>query len=153
MSQAQANTTAAPTSGDIDPRTMFQRKRAITLPVLKMVPGKTRWIGVMGPMHQGKKVDDQKEAATLMRAVDMYTGEEGLFVCPKVLQNELNEAFPGEAYVGRGFEVTYTRVPEKKYNLCSIVEVTVPDHIQAFIDKATKDALATTAGKGGSKGR
>ena len=140
--------TVAP-STDAEIRAMFQRKKAVTLPVLKMTPGKPRWIAILSPMALGKKVDDQKEPAMLVRAVDMVTGEEGQFVCPKVLQNELQEAY-GEGYVGRGFEITYTRVPEKKYNLVSIIEVTVPDNIQAFIDKATKDAVAAT--KGGSKG-
>jgi len=108
----------------------FKRVRAVTLPVLKLEKGKPRYVFMLGPLHSGKKIDDQKEAATLIHAVDMETGEEGLIICPSVMVKELQENYPGESYVRKGFEVILTRVPEKRYNLVSLTEVAPPDDFE-----------------------
>lgn len=111
----------------------FKRVCALTLPVLKLEKGKTRYLAFLGAMHTGKAIGD-KPAATLLHSLDMETGEEGTVIVPAVMQSELNDGYPGDAYVGRGFEVTITRVPEKRYNLVSIAEVTIPDDVQRTVD-------------------
>lgn len=133
----------------------FTRIRSVTLPVLKIEPGKdARFIYVVGPMTLGKKIDDQKEPATIMHSIDMDTGEEGVVICSTVLKNELNTNYPGESYIGKGFEVSMTRDREKKYNHCSIAEVAVPDELLGAL-KAKADAVAkataATAGKAKAK--
>lgn len=120
----------------------FQRVRAVTQSVLKLPTGQSRYLYLIDPMTVGKKIDDKKEPATLCHAVDMETGEEGVIICPMVLQKELNENYPGESYVGKGFEISKTRDPEKKYNHVSISEVAVPDD---FTPPPSSAALAAAA--------
>lgn len=124
----------------------FKRLRSVTLPVLKLEKGKPRYLYILGAMHAGKKIDDQKEAATLIHAVDMETGEEGTVICPAIMVKELTENYPNAGYVGKGFEVVLTRVPEKRYNLVSICEVAPPDD---FTPPNT--GAAEPAGKSGKK--
>jgi hypothetical protein len=123
----------------------FQRVRSVTLPVLKLEKNQTRYLAILGAMHKGKKIDDQKEAATICRAVDMSTGEEGQVICPTVMEKELNENYPGETYVGRGFEVTLTRVPDKRYNIVSLAEVSIPAELEATIDKMRRNGASASA--------
>lgn len=126
-----------------DPK--FARLRAVTLSVLKLEKGQPRFLYFIGPMHKGKKIDDQKEPATLIHAMDMETGEEGVVIVPTVMQKELIENYPDESYVGKGFEVTITRDMEKKYNHVAISEVSVPDDFTPPSSKAALDAAAATA--------
>ena len=99
----------------------------VTLPVLKLkAAGNARYFKITGPMHLGKKIDDQKEAATICTAIDCASGEVGQIVCPTVMQKELNENYPKDAYVGKFFELVLTRVPEKKYNIVTLTEIADP---------------------------
>jgi len=127
------------------PAPQFKRVRSVTLPVLKLEKDKTRYIAVLGAMHKGKKIDDQKDAATIVHALDMVSGEEGVVICPTVMEKELNEGYPGEAYVGRGFEITLTRVSDKRYNIVSLAEVSIPDETQAVVDAMRKQSMASAA--------
>lgn len=120
----------------------FKRIRNVTLPVLKLGLGQPRFLYILGPMKEGPKLDDKKEPAILIHAADMETGEEGNVIAPAILRKELTEGYPGDGYVDRGFEVTKTRDPEKKYNHVSIAEVAVPDD---FVPPATDAALAAEA--------
>lgn len=117
----------------------FQKLKQVTLPVLKLAKGQPRYLYFKGPMHLGKKIDDQKDAATVAHCIDMETGEEGMVICPAVMVKELNEAYGGEAYVGKGFEVVLTRVPDKRYNIVSIAEVAIPDEFAAKLAPPTAD--------------
>lgn len=130
----------------------FQKIKAVTLPVLKLELNETRYIAILGAMHEGKKIDDKKEPATLAHAVDMRTGEEGLLICATVLKKELQENYPGEDYVGKGFEITKHRDPEKKYNVFSIAEVSIPEEIAPSIDAMrTRSARAESAARKANK--
>lgn len=124
----------------------FQKLRAVTLPVLKFdKTGKqARYVAILGAMHEGRKIDDNKDPATLAHAVDMETGEEGLIICSTVLKKELNENYPGEAYVGRGFEVVITRDPEKKYNHVTLSEVSIPDDMAPAIENMRRQSATRT---------
>lgn len=128
-------------------KSKFKRVRAVTLPVLKLEKGKPRYVYMLGALHSGKKIDDQKEAATLIHAVDMETGEEGLIICPAIMVKELQENYPGESYVRKGFEVILTRVPEKRYNLVSLTEVAPPDDFTPPTVAAPADPAAAKPAK------
>lgn len=129
----------------------FKKLRKVTLPVLKLPKDDERFLFIVGPMHIGKTTqnasgdakDDGKkkmEPAMVAHALDMSTGEEGIIICPAVLQNELNSNYPGETYVDRGFSIALTRVPEKRYNIVQLSEVEVPDEVRRAA-KAIRDAI------------
>jgi hypothetical protein len=109
----------------------FARLRSITAAVLKLKPGQPRFFFVRSAAFTGKKIDDKKEAATLIYAADMETGEEGLVLLTSVMKKELFEAYPGESYVGRGFEMCITKAADPaagvRYNHISLAEVSLPD--------------------------
>lgn len=116
----------------------------VTLPVLKLkADGQPRYFHIKGPMHLGKKVDDQKEPATLAQAIDCETGELGVIVCPTVMQKELNESYPGNGYVGKFFELVLTRVPEKSYNIVTLTEIADPtEDLRSIREKQEAGTIA-----------
>lgn len=121
----------------------FVKIRSVTLPVLKMASGVTRYLAILGPMHLGKPIDDDKEPATIAHAVDMETGEEGQLICSTVLANELSSNYPDHSYVRKGFELTSTKVPDKKYNIISLCEVGIPEELEAAITAMCKSAAGS----------
>ena len=132
---------------------MFKKLRAITLPVLKIEKGVARYFKFLGPMHAGKKIDDQKDAATLLHSVDLETGEEGLVIAPSIMVTELYAAYPKDSYVGKCFEIILTRVPEKRYNIVSITEVAEPEKPNEADQAATKAAALADGSPATGKGR
>jgi hypothetical protein len=111
--------------------TKFARVRTITQAVLKLKPGTPRFFYFCAPMFQGKKIDDKKEAATLIRSVDMETGEEGVLILSTIMKKELIENYPGDTYAGKGFEVCITKAADPaagvKYNHVSLAQVALQD--------------------------
>jgi hypothetical protein len=127
--------------------------RAVTHAVLKLANGQPRAFYLIAPMYVGKEIaaaagQQARAPATLVHAVDIETGEEGVVICPMVMQKELNEAYPGETYVGRCFEILKTRDMEKKYNHVGITEIAPPDE---FTPPASAAALAAAAPTGGRR--
>lgn len=120
----------------------FAKIKAVTLDVLKAPKGTAQYLFFMGPMYQGKKIDDTKEAATLIHSLDMETGQEGVFIVSTVARGVLAENYPGDAYVGKGFEIVVTRDAEKKYNHVAISEVAVPEDVHAAAVAIMKAARA-----------
>jgi len=133
----------------------FKKVKAVTLPVLKIEKGVARYFKFLGPLHAGKKIDDQKEAATLLHSVDLETGEEGLVIAPAIMVTELRAAYPSDAYVGKCFEIVLTRVPEKRYNIVSITEVAEPektsDEDKAAVAAAAQADGSPATGKGAKR--
>lgn len=101
----------------------FKVKRNVTTQLFKLIPGNDNFFHVQGTMFVGEKIDEKKEAATLMHVVDMTTGEEGQIICPVILQKELHKQYPEDAYVGKRFWMRITRVADKKYNMVEIAEL------------------------------
>jgi hypothetical protein len=67
------------------------------------------------------------------------------------MRSTLEEEYPGGAYVGRGFEVTLTRVPDKRYNLVTLCEVAPPDDfVPPKVARPQDNALAAK-GAGAAK--
>jgi hypothetical protein len=118
--------------------------KMVTLPVLKMVAdGKPRYFWFKGPMHLGKKIDDQKEAATIMEAVDCETGQVGQIVVPTVMRKELHEQYPKDAYVNKFFEVVLTRVKDKSYNIVGLTEIADPrEDLRSIAEKQAAGSIA-----------
>lgn len=133
--------------------TKFQKIRSVTLQQIKLEKNQTRVLYFIGPMYLGEKLPNSTmEAATLAHCADMETGEDGVVICPAVLQKELDKNYPGESYVGRGFEVTMTRNPERKYNHFAIDEVAIPDDFQRPTSIAAQIAASAAASAGGTAG-
>lgn len=131
----------------------FKKVRQVTLPVLKLDSKEPRYLHFIGPMHLGEAVKagegkKQMEPATVAHCLDMTTGEEGQLICSAMLASQIRREYPDDSYVGRGFELTSTKVPDKKYNIVSITEVESPDNVvaaAAAIRKAVRSARASGA--------
>ena len=129
----------------------FKKIRQVTLPVLKLEKGVPRYLFILSPMYVGDKLEEQKDAATLVHSVDMETGEEGLVICPSVMQSELLKNYPDDSYVRKGFEIVVTRGPAgKNYNLVTISEVAPPDDFDPPAS-STVSIGRTPASKAGRK--
>lgn len=140
----------------------FTRVRSITAAVLKLKPGQPRFFFIRSAAFTGKKIDDKKEAATLVYAADMVTGEEGLVLLTSVMKKEMLDAYPNETYVGRGFEMCITKAADPaagvRYNHISLAEVGLPDDFTrpgclnadgSPVAAAPAPAPASKASKGG----
>lgn len=122
----------------------FTKVRNVTRPVLKLATKTAYYLRFDGAMALGKIVDDKKEPPMLADVTNMETGEEGMMILGAVLRDNLNEAYPGDAYVGKIFEIVKT-APEgaRKYALWSVAEVSA----QAD-DAAPADSKPAKAKKG-----
>jgi hypothetical protein len=95
----------------------FKTKKFVVKQLFKIKPGVEYYFKATGPMHIGKQIDDQKEAATLMDVIDLPTGELGQIICGKLLRDSLAENYPNHSYVGKAFCIELMKVPEKRYNM------------------------------------
>lgn len=110
----------------------FKRTKQVTLPVLKMKPGVERFVKLTDVIRTGKKVSDTMQAAEVCPAIDLVSGQRGLLIVPYVMQQDLKEHYPENAYVGKSFAVLFTRVPGKRYNIPTIDEIEEPAVIPTF---------------------
>lgn len=107
----------------------FKKIRSLTLPLLKIEKNTERFFYFHGPMYLGDKVDPKKDPATLAHVVDLETGEEGLIICPSVMQSELRRHYGNDGYMHKCFGVRIHRIPEKNYNIVTLDEVGEPDDL------------------------
>lgn len=101
----------------------FKIKKFVTLPHIKLSPGQDYYLRFDTVMHLGKAIEKDREPATLAQVTNMETGEVGEIICSQLLRENLNEAYPNDAYLGLIFHIRLTKVPDKKYNLVHIAEV------------------------------
>jgi hypothetical protein len=106
----------------------FKVKKALTLPVLKLKPGEEVYVQFTDHMHiskdTGQSMNGKKmEPATIANVIDLTTGEMHVLICATVMNKEIHENYPDGSYVGKSFAITLIRVPEKKYNLYTILEI------------------------------
>lgn len=106
--------------------TQFKKIKDVTLPFLKLQNETLYYFKFTAPMFKGKKIDDQKEPATLANVVNLETGEKCQIICPTVLQGIMREEY-GEDYVGRCFEIVKHRDAGAKYSTFSVAEVADPE--------------------------
>jgi hypothetical protein len=117
--------------------------KQVTLPVFKLIKNQPLYIQIKTPMHVGKKIDDKREPATLIEAVNCDGGELGHVVCPTIMQKELRANYEGDAYVGKFFEIVTHVLPGKEYTGVTITEIADPtDDLSAAREAQRKEAEA-----------
>lgn len=98
----------------------------ITLPLIKPRIDQPEFIEVLEPYFTGKKIDDKKEAATLLNVVNLVTGENAQIIVPAVLKGIFDDEYPDNAYVGKKFSVTkHAKQTGKAYHPFSVAEIEV----------------------------
>lgn len=84
-------------------------KRVLTLPLLKMPEGSTRYVQFTGPTFIGKKIVEAgkpaKEPPTMANVINLETGEMVQIMLGKVLTGILAEEYPSDGYVGKRFSI------------------------------------------------
>ena len=68
------------------------------------------------PSRNPKPGDESRQPATTCMVEDLTTGNTYEIVLGTVLLNLLTERFPGDAYVGKSFEVTMIEIPGKAWH-------------------------------------
>lgn len=119
-----------------EPTMTFKTKKRLTLPAIKFVVGKTQYVKIMGPIHEGKqrgKVQTDadgkpKKPPMLCDVIDLTSGEHVAMICAEIIKTELAESYPNDAYVGLGFAITkQTRKEGKRYDPYNIEEIELPE--------------------------
>jgi len=119
----------------------FKKIKAVTRPQLKLTAGIEYHIKFEAPVHQGERLQDDRDAAFLANVVNLDTGEEMQIVCPSVFRKELDRTYPGESYVGKCFAFELMRVPEKRYNMLkSFIEISVEETATGASERQTLTA-------------
>lgn len=113
--------------------TDFKIKRAVNLPLIKLVDDKPAYFKLTSEIYQGKKIvtgdkkKDAEEPAFLVKVIDLQSGEEGEIFAPEVLKGILEENYEldgSDSYVGRGFRITrHKKASGKRYNTFTVHEL------------------------------
>ena len=105
----------------------FKKKRRISQNQLKLQIGVPVYVQIEGTFHEGKKLDDKRDPATLAEVIDLETGENALIVVPSVVKSSIEEQYPNEKYVGLQFEIEKLQKdnPDKKYFPYRVTEIEV----------------------------
>lgn len=100
------------------------RKRTITYALKSWKETDVVFIIPEAPMAlaEGKPQPDM-EPPTLLRGIDLDTGEPVQIVVPIVLKSELEKAFPNDGYVGVKLEIHKKKVESKRYSTFEIYEL------------------------------
>lgn len=115
--------------------------RAVSLAVLRLVPGNVYHVKIVTPIKTGEKLDDKKEPAEICEVIDMETGEHRTLVTSTVLRKELLKQYPSDGYVGKFFQLSMSRRENKNYNDVTLVEIEDPtEHFEQEREKAAKKA-------------
>ena len=88
--------------------------RRITMPTLKLVPDTPVYVKILEKIFEGKtpklkegeKEKDQKKAPMLFNIVNLETGEAMQLVAGAVVQSEIVDSYPKDAYVNKCFMIT-----------------------------------------------
>lgn len=120
----------------------FTKKRAITLPLFKLSANQEYYFKVLAPIYTGKEIaGSQMAAPKLANVLDLETGELGQIIVGAVLFSSLTEAYEGEDYVGRCFEIV--KIPadgNRRYALWNISEVEEPENARDVeVSEATQE--------------
>lgn len=109
----------------------FARKKAVIVPVLKLVIDQPVYVKATAPMFVGKEIKGEgdkakMEPAIILPVINLQTGEEMQMIANKVMQANLDEVYPNAGYVGKGFEVTkHEKRDGKRYNDFSLFEIEI----------------------------
>jgi hypothetical protein len=102
----------------------FKTKKQITVPVLKLENGQTRYFKCASNIYEGKAIDDKK-APAVVNAFDLQTGEAGMIILPTIAVNELMQGYP-QGVAGLCFALTKRSLEGKKYNAVDLSEIEDP---------------------------
>lgn len=115
-------------------------KTKLTKAVIKFEKDVPVYVKIVGAMHAGKQIkgtgDKQSmEPATLCDVVNLESGEEMQLIVSTLVKSILDDNYPGDTYVGKGFQITkHNKREGKRYFDYSVDEVSLPE------DKATPPA-------------
>jgi hypothetical protein len=107
----------------------FRRVQQVTVPTLKLENEVATPIKIETPMTTSSAsrvgADGKPEKpATVVRAIDLRTGEAVQVVVPTVLQSNLNTHYPNNSYVGKSFEVTmHPQQGRQRYRTVDVWEI------------------------------
>ena len=111
----------------------FTKKRAVTLELLKPQIDKPVYVKFTCPIYQAKETRSedqikkdagQNEPPMLANIVNLENNKEQQIIIPSVLESELTDAYPEDAYVGLSFElVKFKKKEGKRYHPFSIIEI------------------------------
>lgn len=103
--------------------------KRVTIPLLKQKTGEPIYVKMTGAMYTGKaqkakEGEKAKDPATLINCVDLTTGLECQIIVSAVVKSILEEEYPAQAYVGKGFMITNLGKREgKNYNSVDVAEL------------------------------
>jgi hypothetical protein len=109
----------------------FKISKRVTLPLFKIAPNTEYYFQIESAMFIGKEVKEgrggseakKKEPATLMRVINLETGELGQIICGAVLRGIFDDEYPEEKYVGKLFAIEMHKIVGKDYNGYSVTEI------------------------------
>lgn len=118
---------------------MFKKKKVVTVPVLKLMPGAPAYVRIDSPMEISKQIENKgkgtetdasgakkkkMEPATIAHVTDLIAKCEAIIILGTVLQGVLDEKYPDQSYVGKSFEIINKgKMGDKTYNTYSVVEI------------------------------
>jgi len=108
----------------------LHKKKAIALPILRIVNERSYYLRIDEAMFVGKQIESDKKKgkgpATIMTVTNLETMEQAQIVVPVVLEGTLEEAFPEQSYVGRLFEIVkHNKVGDQAYHTFTVVEIEI----------------------------
>ena len=88
--------------------------KRVTMPTLKLIPNEPVYVKILDPiflakeqkLKDGEKEKDRKKPPMLFNVLNLETGEAMQLVAGAVVQSEITESYPKDAYVGKCFMIT-----------------------------------------------
>ena len=115
--------------------------KVLTVPLLKLRPGMTVYVKITDPMEKAaplkhasppKDGEKGKEPPTLIKCINLETGEVCQVIAGLILFDLLNDTYPKQSYVGKGFSLNVSEQKAsaggggKRYNTYNVSEIEVP---------------------------
>jgi hypothetical protein len=134
---AQTDTPAANVAPRIFDPSKIKIVKQVSTNLLKLRPGMTVYVTIMGPMEKAKALkkqsaeDKAKEPPTLLPCINLETGEVCSIIGGAVLVDLLNDEYPQNAYVKKSFQIVVKEQKDakggggKRYNNYDVKEISV----------------------------
>lgn len=119
----------------------YKVKKMVTVPLLKVKPGVQYCVRIVGPMHEGKKIQDQKEPAILMAVQELPSNKPHEIIVGKLMRDALNDNYPNAGYVGKCFAFQIDKDPnnpDRRYNLLTQLDEIEPSEAETTAPKDDK---------------
>lgn len=87
--------------------------KRVTMPTLKLMPDVPAYVKILEPifkakeqkLKEGEKEKDRKKPPMLFNVINLETGEAMQLVAGAVVQSEITESYPKDAYVDKCFMI------------------------------------------------